>query len=84
MATYFFHEETGPMGHDGAVKLVRFYYDDISAEILTRSFHLFSGNARREFLDNDRVPLANLQPDVKAHLTEFLYHRVRKHLRLAS
>jgi|GEM_PF-1084356 hypothetical protein len=84
MATYLFYEETGPTGHDGAVKLVRYYYDDISAEILTQSFHLCPGNARRELLDNDRVPLADLRPDVKEHLTEFLYHRVRKDLRLAS
>ena len=84
MATYFFHEETCPAGHDGVVKLVRYYYDDISAEILTRSFHLFPANARREFLDNDRVPLADLRPDVKTHLIEFLYRRGREALRLAS
>jgi len=84
MATYFFHEETSPAGHDGAVKLVRYYYDDISAEILTRSFHLFPGNARREFLDNDRVPLADLRPDLKAQLTECLYRRGREDLRKAS
>jgi hypothetical protein len=82
MATYLFHEETCPTGHDGVVKLVRYYYDDISAEILTRSFHLFPG--RREFLDNDRVPLADLRPDVKTHLTEFLYRRGQEGLRVAS
>ena len=84
MATYFFHEETCPAGHDGVVDLVRYYYDDISAEILTRSFHLFPGNASKEFLDNDRVPLADLRPDLKAHLIEFLYRRLRHDVRLAS
>ena len=84
MATFFFHEETCPGEQDGVVKLVRYYYDDISAEILTRSFHLlFPGNVK-EFLDNDRVPLADLRPDLKVKLTGFLYKRAQENLRLAS
>jgi hypothetical protein len=83
MATYFFHEETSPADRDGVVTQVRYYYDDISAEILSRSFHLLPGG-RREFLENDRVPLADLRPDVKAQLTDYLYRRERKDLRVAS
>jgi len=84
MATYFFHEETLPSGDDGVVKLVRYYYDDISTEILTRSFQLFPAGARKEFLDNDRIPLADLRADLKGELTQFLCRRARQDLRLAS
>jgi hypothetical protein len=84
MATFFFHEETFPTGEEGRIKLVRYYYDDISAEILTRSFHLFSATARKTFLGNDRVPFADLRTDLKTALTECLSRRLREDMRLAS
>jgi hypothetical protein len=84
MATFFFHEETFRTGEEGLVRLVRYYYDDISAEILTRSFHLSLATARKTFLDNERIPLADLRADVKTELTRFLSRRLEKDLRLAS
>ena len=84
MATYFFHEETCRTGHDGVMKLVRYYYDDISAEILTRSFHVFPDSTKTEFLDNDRVPFADLRPDVKNRLIQVLSRRLPDNLRVAS
>lgn len=75
MATSFFHEETLPTDDNTVMELVRYYYDDISAEVLTRSFRLFPATGGREFLDNDRIPLADLRPDLKVVLTRFLYHR---------
>jgi hypothetical protein len=50
MATSFFHEETLPTDDHTAMKLVRYYYDDISAEVLTRSCHIFSSTAVRTFV----------------------------------
>lgn len=84
MATYFFHEETCPTVHDGVMKLVRYYYDDISAEILARSFHVERESTRKEFLDNDRVPFADLRPDLKNRLIQVLSRRLPDNLRLAS
>ena len=78
MATSFFHEETFPAADHTVMKLVRYYYDDISAEILTRSFHVFPATGGKEFLDNDRIPLADLRADLKVMLTRFLYHRQRQ------
>ena len=37
MGTYFFYEDTSDVD-DGAMSIVRYYYDDISEDILTRSF----------------------------------------------
>ena len=74
MATSFFHEETLPTDDNTVMEQVRYYYDDISAEILTRSFHLFPATAERTFLENDRIPLADLRADLKAMLTRFLCH----------
>jgi hypothetical protein len=70
MATYFFHEEQCPSGEEDIVELVRYYYDDISTEILTRSFRVAVGNAQTEFVGNDRIPLADLRADLKAKLVE--------------
>jgi len=84
MATYFFHEETGSTSHVGVVRLVRYYYDDISAEIVTRSFDLFPATGRKEFLENDRVPFADLRADLKHQLIQFIRRRLRQDLRLAS
>lgn len=84
MATFFFHEETLPTGEDGVVELVRYYYDDISAEILTRSFRLSLATARKTFLDNERIPLADLRADLKTELTRFLSNRLQENMRLAS
>ena len=75
MATSYFHEETFPADDHKVMKLVRYYYDDISAEVLTRSFHIFPATAGKEFIDNDRIPLADLRADLKVMLTRFLYHR---------
>ncbi len=75
MATSFFHEETLPTDDNTVVELVRYYYDDISAEVLTRSFRLFPETAGREFIDNNRIPLADLRADLKVVLIRFLYHR---------
>ena len=75
MATSFFHEETLPTDDNTVMELVRYYYDDISAEVLTRSFHLVPATAERTFLENDRIPLADLRADLKVVLTRFLYHR---------
>lgn len=47
MATSFFHEETIPTDDDTVMELVRYYYDDIAAEVLTRSFHLFPATAEK-------------------------------------
>ena len=75
MATSFFHEETIPTDDPTVMELVRYYYDDISAEVMTRSFHLFPATAERQFLENDRIPLADLRADLKVVLIRFLYHR---------
>jgi hypothetical protein len=75
MATSFFHEEILPTDDNTVMEMVRYYYDDISAEVLTRSFRLFPATAGREFLDNDRIPLADLRADLKVVLTRFLCHR---------
>ena len=40
MGTYFFHEDTSLNADDGAMSIVRYYYDDISEDILIRSFRL--------------------------------------------
>jgi hypothetical protein len=74
MATFYFHEETCPVNHDEA-RLVRYYYDNISAEILTRSFRLFSATGRKEFVDTNRIPLADLRADLKSRLTRDLCRR---------
>jgi len=83
MATSFFHEETLPRDGAGNMTLVRYYFDDISSEVLTRSFRLFP-ESRTEFIDNERIPFADLRPDLKTHLLEFLAHKTRTDLRLAS
>ena len=84
MATSFFHEETlGPDG-GGTGTLVRYYFDDISSEVLTRSFRLFADPARTEFIDNERIPFADLRADLKSHLLEFLACNKRTDFRLAS
>lgn len=75
MATSFFHEETISSDDHTVMELVRYYYDDISAEVLTRSFHLTPAKAEKTFLENDRIPLADLRPDLKAVLIRFLYYR---------
>ena len=75
MATSFFHEETLPTNDDTVMELVRYYYDDISAVVLTRSFQLFPATAERQFLENGLIPLADLRADLKVVLTRFLYHR---------
>jgi hypothetical protein len=84
MATSFFHEETLPRDGAGNMTLVRYYFDDISSEVLTRSFRLFADPARTEFIDNERIPFADLRPDLKARLLEFLAHKKRMSVRLAS
>ncbi len=84
MATYYFHEETRPARDEGRVTLVRYYYDDISSEILTRSFLLSRTAGYREFLDNERIPLADLRADVKVVLHEVLCQRLQQKLRRAS
>jgi hypothetical protein len=83
MATSFFHEETLPAGDAGAVTLVRYYFDDIAGEVLTRSFHVF-GAARTEFIDNERIPFADLRVDLKTRLLEFLALRDWTGQRLVS
>ena len=83
MATYFFYEDTSDVD-DGAMSIVRYYYDDISEDILTRSFRLPPKAVRKEFLGNHLIPLADLRADVKAKLKDFLYERMRAELRQAS
>jgi hypothetical protein len=83
MATYFFYEDTSN-ADDGAMNIVRYYYDDISEDILTRSFRLPPKAVRKEFLGNHLIPLADLRADVKAKLKDFLYERMRAELRQAS
>jgi hypothetical protein len=83
MATYFFYEDTSN-ADDGAMNIVRYYYDDISEDILTRSFRLPPNAVRKEFLGNHLIPLADLRADVKAKLKDFLYERMRAELRQAS
>lgn len=84
MATFFFHEETLPVDEAGTTRLVRYYFDDIGGEVLTRSFRVFPAAARTEFIDNARIPFADLRLDLKKRLVELLAHRERSHLRLAS
>jgi hypothetical protein len=84
MSTYFFHEQTLPDAEDGARDVVRYYYDDISEDILTRSFRLFPTTVQKEFLGNGLIPLADLQADVKAKLKDFLYRRMQAERREAS
>lgn len=83
MATYFFHEERRSTGEEGVLELVRYYYDDISAEILTRSFRIVSRTAEKEFLRNDRIPLADLRADLKAQLLQLLGRRAGSERRAA-
>ncbi len=75
MATSFFHEETIPTDDVTVMELVRYYYDDISAVILTRSFRIVPTTTKREFLDNGHIPFADLRADLKILLIRFLYHR---------
>ena len=84
MATRFFHEETSSDSEDGAMSMVRYYYDDISEEILTRSFRLPPKAVRKEFLGNHLIPLADLPAAVKATLKTFLYERMQEERRQAS
>jgi hypothetical protein len=84
MATWFFHEETLDPDETGGMKLVRYYFDDISSEVITRSFRLFPAHAQTEFIDNERIPFADLRPDVKRRLLEYMVQRERSNLKLAS
>jgi hypothetical protein len=84
MATSFFHEETIVGDQGGNATLVRYYFDDISSEVLTRSFRLFADPDRTEFIDNERIPFADLRADLKAQLLEFLARKKRIDLRQAS
>jgi hypothetical protein len=84
MATWFFHEETLDSKKTGEMTLVRYYFDDISSEVITRSFRLFPAHAQTEFIDNERIPFADLRPDVKTRLVECMAQRGRSDLRLAS
>ncbi len=84
MATSFFYEETLPTEDSDMMKLHRYYYNDISAEVLVRSFHLLPANSGRIFLDDEHIPLANLRSDIKIVLTRFLYDRQRQKMRSAS
>jgi hypothetical protein len=84
MATFFFHEETLPPDGQGKAILVRYYFDDIAAEVLTRLFGLSPEKARTEFIDNERIPFADLRADLKTRLLQLLAQRERSDLRLAS
>lgn len=84
MATFFFYEETIPTGDSDMLKLHRYYYNDISAQVLVRSFHLLPANLRQIFLDDEHIPLADLRTDLKAVLTRFLCDRQRQEKRSAS
>jgi hypothetical protein len=84
MATWFFHEETLGPDDTGNMTLVRYYYDDIAGEALTRSFRFFAPKARTEFIDNERIPFADLRADLKTRVVEFLAQRERSDFRLAS
>jgi len=84
MSTLFFHEQILPDAEDGARVVVRYYYDDISEDILTRSFRLVPKTVQKEFLGNGLIPLADLQADVKAKLKDFLYRRMQAEGRQAS
>lgn len=66
--------------------IVRYYFDDIAGEALTRSFRFFAPEARTEFIDNERIAFADIRADVKARLLECLAQRARSEsdLRLAS
>jgi hypothetical protein len=83
MATYFFYEDTSN-AEDGAMNIVRYYYDDISEDILTRSFRLPPKAVRKEFLGNHLIPLADLPLDVKAKLKDFLDERRQAERRQVS
>jgi hypothetical protein len=83
MATYFFYEDTSD-ADDGAMNIVRYYYDDISEDILTRSFRLPPTAVRKEFLGNHLIPLADLPLDVKTKLKDFLYERMQAERRRVS
>jgi hypothetical protein len=84
MATLFFHEETLAHDDQGHATLVRYYFDDIAAEVFTRPFRLFPDKARTEFIDNERIAFADLPLELKTRLLRFLAQRERSDLRLAS
>jgi hypothetical protein len=84
MGTYFFHEDTSSNTGDGGLSIVRYYYDDISEDILIRSFRLPPTAVRKEFLGNHMIPRADLQADVKAKLKDFLYRRMQAERRPVS
>jgi hypothetical protein len=86
MATWFFHEETLGPDDRGTMTIVRYYFDDIAGEALTRSFHFHTPEARTEFIDNERIAFADLRTDVKTRLIEYMARRKRSEsdLRLAS
>ena len=84
MATSFFHEETLPLDDLGNATLVRYYFDDITGEVITRSFYLLAVSGRTEFIDNERIPFADLRVDLKPRLIEFLGQKKRMDLRRAS
>jgi hypothetical protein len=83
MATYFFHEEIQP-SDDETATLVRYYYDDISADILTRSFHLIPHTGNKTFIDNELIPFADLRADLKTKLIQFLYRRTQAEPQVSS
>ena len=84
MATFYFHEETVGPDEAGNTTLVRYYFDDIGSEVQTRLFRLLPAAAGTEFLDNERIPFADLRPDVKKRLVEALAHKDKIDFRLAS
>ena len=84
MATWLFHEETLGPDDRGTMTIVRYYFDDIAGEALTRSFRFHTPEARTEFIDNERIPFADLRADLKAQLLEFLARKKRIDLRQAS
>ena len=84
MATSFFYEETLPIGGSDMLTLHRYYYNDISAQILVRSFHLLPANVGPIFLHDEHIPLADLRTDLKTVLTQFLCDPQRQKKELAS
>ena len=83
MATFFFHEETFSTGDPNLLRLHRYYYNDISAEVLLRSFHRGLATPGQQFVGDQHIPIANLRTDLKAVLTQFLSNRQRQE-RLAA
>ena len=80
MAVHLFYEETKPRAvpegtGDAHLEIDRYYYDDISDEVLIRSFQSDAARSRPPtFLAEDRVPLSEVSEDIRPRMAHLKSH----------